>query len=88
MSNLERAAWGDLQAALTVHTPACDGDDRYIRDELSDDDEQDMLRICIPCPVFTQCLFYGMQTKAGYWAGENRNTGRSTVAKPPARAEA
>lgn len=75
--------WADLNAALERDTPACDGDARFLADELSDDARAEMRRLCRKCPLFESCDSYARAAKptAGFWAGRQY---RARPARPRA----
>lgn len=74
MNEREAAAWGRLQDALRNTTPGCEGDDRYITDDLAPDEIEDMRAICAHCPLLTECRDFAATatTLAGFWAGRGR----------------
>lgn len=61
-----------LGRAIATTTPPCDGDDRYIRDDISQADGLEMKEICLErCPVRRECQAYFDKghPAAGIWAG-------------------
>lgn len=74
-------ARGDIEYAALIeamdHTRAgCKGDPRFIRDDLTADDEREMARICAACPLADLCktAVKAMPYPAGYWAGRQYGT--------------
>ncbi|WP_426325986.1 WhiB family transcriptional regulator [Microbacterium sp. E-13] len=51
--------------------PACEDDQRFIRDEQTADDANDMRGLCASCPLRQYCeaAVKAMPTPAGWWAG-------------------
>lgn len=67
-------AFKNLQAALTTTTPACDGDARFIADQLPYPDAVMMRGLCRTCPVINRCTEYAPYAEAGFWAGAQRGS--------------
>lgn len=76
--------WAALQQALKAVSPACDGDDRYLRDraDLTETELIDMRNKCAACPLLTECQTYASAAKptGGYWPKplRTRTTRRTT----------
>lgn len=60
--------WHAFQTALVNNTPSCEGDDRFIDDQVRPADVKD---VCDRCPIHALCLDYAhsARPKAGIWAG-------------------
>lgn len=58
-----KPAWDRLAEALESTVPDCHEDDRYIADTLSRDDREDMLSICLSCPLYDLCAAYERQQR-------------------------
>ncbi|GAA1959924.1 hypothetical protein [Microbacterium aquimaris] len=65
--------WASLRDELKHTAPACDGDDRFIQDDLTETEQNALSRICDRCPIQlrTACKAYGAVTRppGSYYAG-------------------
>jgi len=67
------AQWTRLQEQLRLTVPRCDGDNRFVCDELTPADLEDMERLCDACPLKNLCRAYAEATKppGTFWAGKH-----------------
>jgi len=66
------AQWNRLQEQLRLIVPRCDGDNRFVCDELTPDDIDDMTQLCDSCPLRDACDAYARaaQPSGSFWAGQ------------------
>ena len=64
-------AWDDLNAAMEVDAPLCDGQVLFTTDGLTEADRAACASICARCPVADPCNAYANEAKvtSGFWAG-------------------
>lgn len=67
------AAWDRLQAQLRLIVPKCDGDDRFVCDDLTPNDLEDMRQLCDSCPLKALCHDYAeaVLPAGSFWAGKH-----------------
>lgn len=72
MAESGAAEYTALHLLMQEHTPACNGDDRYIADELSPADKRALADTCNKCPLLEACAAYANKAKprAGYWGNQ------------------
>lgn len=75
MTKIE-ASWTALQTALSTSDPACDGDDRFTQDDITEEMRAELLRLCRGCPVLSECSAYARRESnrrlTGFWGGLTR----------------
>lgn len=86
--------WSTLQNALSAASPACAGDDRFIRDGTARAEAFKLAPLCRSCPVLAECAAYagkvGPYRLAGFWAGRWRGAAHpdDEPQEPPQRSAA
>ena len=67
----DEVTYAALVAAMDQTPALCEGDDRFISDELTDADQTPMRELCALCPLRALCGAYATTSRvqAGFFAG-------------------